>query len=264
MYANVRRDLPGWLRQLRIDRKLSQAQLAKRLNVSKSYVSQIESGKLIPQDDTAKALDLVYGTGDEIQKAAKDAREDRQPWLRSWFDQEQRAVLLRTWEPMLVPGLLQCESYMRAVFSAVPSNAGQIDDLVAKRLERQANTIYRESAPVALSAIIGEVALRRGPRDVLKEQLGHLIDTGDLPHVKIRLIPMESEGIHAGLSGAFVIASMSDGRRVGFMDDQIAGHVVTDNDGLRHLELAWEEVDALALPVALSRDVMLRMLDEHK
>src|SRR5690606_8833061 len=104
MYANVRRDLPGWLRQLRIDRKLSQAQLAKRLNVSKSYVSQIESGKLIPQDDTAKALDLVYGTGDEIQKAAKDAREDRQPWLRSWFDQEQRAVLLRTWEPMLVPG----------------------------------------------------------------------------------------------------------------------------------------------------------------
>lgn len=168
MYANVRRDLPGWLRQLRIDRKLSQAQLAKRLNVSKSYVSQIESGKLIPQDDTAKALDLVYGTGDEIQKAAKDAREDRQPWLRSWFDQEQRAVLLRTWEPMLVPGLLQCESYMRAVFRAVPSNAGQIDDLVAKRLERQANTIYRESAPVALSAIIGEVALRRGPRDVLK------------------------------------------------------------------------------------------------
>jgi len=242
---------------------MAQDRLAAAIGVSKSLVQSFESGKLVPQEGTAGRMDEFFGTGDEIQRAAKEEREDRQPWLRSWFDLERRAALLRSWGPMLVPGLLQCESYMRAVFSAVPANAGKVDGLVAKRRERQAATIDRDD-PVALSAIIGEVTLRRGPRDVLKEQLGHLVDVGHRPHVRIRMIPAESEGIHVGLSGAFVIASMPDGRRSAYMDDQLSGHVAAARGDLRHLELAWEEIDALALPVVQTRDVILRMLHEHK
>lgn len=241
---------------------MSQERLAATINVSKSLVTSFESGRLIPQDDTAKSIDDLFGSGDEIQRKARTEREDRQPWLRSWVDQERRAHLLRTWEPMLVPGLLQCEAYMRAVIAAVPGNAGKVDELVAARRERQAATLYRDN-PVVLSAIIGEVALRRGPRDILKEQLGHLVDVGHRPHVKVRLLPAEGEGIHVGLGGAFVIASLPDGRRSGYLDDQLIGHVVTGHGDLDALELAWEEIDALALPVTQSRDAILRMLDEH-
>ncbi|MFY1694457.1 helix-turn-helix domain-containing protein [Solwaraspora sp. WMMA2101] len=259
-------DLPSLsarLRELRTSRKMAQDRLAAAIGVSKSLVQSFESGKLVPQEGTAGRMDDFFGTGDEIQQSAKDAREDRQPWLRSWFEQERRAALLRSWEPMLVPGLLQCESYMREVFSAVPSNAGKIDGLVVKRRERQAATIDRDE-PVGLSAIIGEVALRRGPSEVLKDQLGHLVDAGHRPHVRIRVIPAESEGIHVGLSGAFVIANMPDGRRSAYMDDQLTGHVANARADLAHLELAWEEIDALALPVVQSRDLILRMLHEHK
>ncbi|WP_158624193.1 helix-turn-helix transcriptional regulator [Micromonospora sp. HM5-17] len=259
-----RHDLPHRLRQLRAARRLSQEKIAAALNVSKSLVQQFESGKLIPQEDTADRLDQYFGTGHEIRDLAKAAREDRQPWLRPWVDHERRALLVRTWEPMLIPGLLQCEAYMRAVFSTVPRNAGRIDELIAARCARQANTILREENPVALSAIIGEMALRRGPRDIVKGQLGHLVDMGHRPHVKIRLVLAESEGIHVGLSGSFNIATMPDGRRFGHMDDQLTGHPVTSHSDLGHLELAWEEIDALALPVVQSRDVILRMLDEHK
>lgn len=259
-----RQGLPARLRQLRAARRLSQEKIAAEFNVSKSLVQQFESGKLIPQEDTAERLDEYFRTGHEIRTLAKAAREDRQPWLRPWVEHERRALLVRTWEPMLVPGVLQTEAYMHAVFSAVPRNAGRIDELVTARRERQANTIQREDSPVALSAIIGEMALRRGPRDILKGQLGHLVDVGHRPHIKVRLVPAESEGIHVGLSGPFNIASMPDGRRVGQMDDQLTGHPVTSHSDLGHLELAWEEIDALALPVILSRDVILRMLDEHK
>ena len=230
--------------------------------MSKSLIQQFESGKLIPQDDTAAALDEYFGTGAEIRKLANGEREDRQPWLRSWVEQERRALLVRTWEPLVIPGALQCEAYMREVFSATPRNAGRIDELVASRLERQANTIDRDD-PVALSAIIGEMALRRGPRDVLKKQLGHLVDVGHRRHVKVRIIPAENEGIHVGLSGPFNIAHLPDGRRVGQMDDQLIGHPVTNHGDLGHLELAWAEIDALALPVVQTRDAILRMLDER-
>ncbi|WJK39364.1 helix-turn-helix transcriptional regulator [Solwaraspora sp. WMMA2056] len=255
--------LPARLRELRTSRKMAQDRLAAAIGVSKSLVQQFESGKLVPQEGTAERLDGFFGTGNEIQRAAKDAREDRQPWLRSWFDQERRATLLRSWAPMLVPGLLQCESYMREVFSAVPSNAGKVDALVAKRRERQAATIDRDD-PVGLSAIIGEVVLRRGPSEVLMDQLGHLVDVGHRPHVRIRVIPAESEGIHVGLSGAFVIANLPDGRRSGHLDDQLTGHAPTTRGDLGHLELAWEEIDALALPVVQSRDLILRTLNEHR
>lgn len=254
--------LPARLRDLRKSRNMSQKRLAASLNVSKSLVTSFETGRLIPQDDTAKSIDALFGTGEEIQKAAKNAREDRQPWLRSWVENEKRALLLRTWEPILIPGLLQCESYMRAVISAAPVNAGKVEELVAARKERQAATIFRDK-PVALSAIIGEIALRRGPRDILKEQLAHLLEMSERPHIRIRVILAESEGLHVGLGGGFVIATLPEGRRLAYMDDQLVGHMVSNDGDLDALELAWEEIDGLALSVAQSREVISRVLNEH-
>ncbi|MDG4832081.1 helix-turn-helix transcriptional regulator [Solwaraspora sp. WMMD1047] len=260
---NDYQDLPARLRSLRAGRKLTQDKLAAALKVSKSLIQQFESGKLIPQDDTAADLDEFFGTGTEIRKLAKEGREDRQPWLRSWVEQERRALLLRTWEPMVVPGLLQCEAYMREVFAATPRNAGRVDDLVANRLQRQADTIHRDDNPVAMSAIIGEMALHRGPKETLKKQVGHLVDVGHLPHVKIRLIPAEDEMIHAGLSGPLVIAYLTDGRRAGLLDNQLTGQPVTGHSDLGQLELTWSEIDALALPVVQTRDAMLRMINDR-
>ncbi|WP_157756602.1 helix-turn-helix transcriptional regulator [Plantactinospora sp. KBS50] len=257
--------LPARLRELRAARRMAQDRLAEAIGVSKSLVSQFESGKAIPQAGTAQRLDELFGTGTEIQEQARTAHEDLRPWMRPWHEHERRAYLLRIWEPMLIPGLLQCEPYMWAVFSAVPRNAGRIDTLMAARRERQANTINREHpTPVPVSTIIGEIALRRGPRDVLKAQLGHLADVTHQRHVKVRVVPIDGEGIHVGLSGPFHIATLPDGRRFGQMDDQLIGHPVTGAGDLGHLELAWEEIDALALPVIQSRDLILRILDEYK
>lgn len=241
---------------------MSQEALAARLNVSKSLVTSFETGRLIPQDDTAKSIDNIFGTGDEIQDSAKTEREDRHPWMRPWVEHERRALLLRTWQPLLIPGLLQCESYMRAVFAGVHRNTGRIDELVAARLERQAATLDRAN-PVAFSAVIGEVAFRQAPREIMKEQLEHLVDLGHRPNVRIRML-RDGLGLHAGLGGAFVLATLTDGRHVGYLDNLLAGDVVTAHGDLADTELAWEAVDGLALPVDQSRDMMLRLIDELK
>ncbi|MDG4790102.1 helix-turn-helix transcriptional regulator [Micromonospora sp. WMMD1102] len=255
--------LPARIRELRTQRKLSQDRLAAAIGVAKSTVQSFESGKLIPQEGTAQRLDGAFGTGQELQELAKNAHDDLRPWLRSWEDHERRALTLRAYQPLLIPGLLQCESYMRAVFAGSPGNAGRVDELTAGRLARQGATIGREH-PAILSAIIGEVALRTGPPEVLKEQLNHLVDVGHLPHVKVRVVAQGAGGLHVGLGGAFVLAGLPEGRRVGYMDDQLTGRVATSHVELARLDVAWLEVDALAMSADQSRDVILRMIDGQK
>lgn len=254
--------LPIRLRELRAAKKMAQGRLAAAINVSKSLIQSFESGKLIPQEDTAKHLDEFFGTGDEIQELARGERGDRRPLLRSWADHEKRAALLRTWELSLIPGLLQVPEYMRALFDGAPGNEGRVDDLMEIRLARQAAVLDRDR-PIALSCLIGESALRQGPREIMKPQLEHLVDAGHRPSVRIKIVP-DRLGLHVGLGGPISMATMADGRRVSYLDDQLRGRVVATTAELVELELIWEAIDEMALPALQSRDVILRMVDELK
>ena len=72
---------------------------------------------------------------------------DRAPiWLRDWIIFEQEATLIRRFQPLLVPGLLQTEACARAVLEW----GGLLDESdaeksVVSRMERQA----AEQAPAA-------------------------------------------------------------------------------------------------------------------
>jgi hypothetical protein len=47
-------------------------------------------------------------------------------WFQEWADIEAPATVLRWYEPLVVPGLLQTEDYARAILSARPD--GNLDD----------------------------------------------------------------------------------------------------------------------------------------
>ena len=60
-------------------------------------------------------------------------------WFREWADIEAEATVLRWYERLVVPGLLQTEDYARAILSARPDgNLDDLDEQVAARLARQA------------------------------------------------------------------------------------------------------------------------------
>lgn len=253
-------DLRKIMREQRAKLGLTQAKTGRAINVSGSQIAAIENGRLIPQPPTAARLDALFGTGNEIQKAAEAARNDAQPlWLRPWTEQEAKATLLRAWEPSLIPGLLQTEAYTLAVLrgSRLPKQA--VERTAQVRKDRQAATLGRADPPM-LSAIIGEAALMCGPTDVLKEQLEHVLRMTELPHVQVLVVPW-SAGLHAGLSGAFVIATLPNRHRVAYVDDQLRGRVVAGPE-VERLELAWEIVSGLALPVHLSRDLIKKAVDQ--
>ena len=185
-----------FLRQRRMERGLSQDALGAEVHVSGSQIGHYECGKSVPPDDVAKGLDAFLGTGDECQRLAKQARgEAVAPWLRSWKENEERAILIRTYQPNLVPGLLQTEEYARTILAAGPHTEVQVEEMTRERMARQAATLSRRD-PLVLTAIIGESVLRHDDPAVMKDQLEHLVDIGHRSNVHIRVVPFS-----AGLGG---------------------------------------------------------------
>ncbi|MDG4831376.1 helix-turn-helix transcriptional regulator [Solwaraspora sp. WMMD1047] len=249
------------LRRLRKERGLTRDQAGAGVGFAGSTVAAWEAGRLIPKPDGAKRLDDFYGTGDEIQRAAAHAREELTPWLRPWTDQEARAVALRWFEPLVIPGLLQTDEYARAIVGCSPRMASRVDEVVGRRLARQAAALERPE-PVTLAAIIGEPALRIGDPKIMRPQLERLMEVSHLPHMHVRVVPMAA-GFHPGLAGAFVLASLPDGRSVAYLDDQLRGRVAPDPPDVSELAQTWEAICELALPANQSRDLILKVGHEQ-
>ncbi len=98
------------------------AELGALVPCDASTVSRIESGLLSPAERFAESCDEAFGQmggwfGRFFRASLKwDGPYPR--WFEDWVDAEGRAAVLRGWEPLLVPGLLQTPEYARALFEA--------------------------------------------------------------------------------------------------------------------------------------------------
>jgi hypothetical protein len=132
-------------------------------------------------------------------------------WFRAYVDLESAAVLIRTYEGQLVPGLLQTTGYMRAVIRGAELNQSpeETERRVALRLARQ-QLLERADAPW-LWAVMDEAALRRpvGSREVMRAQLERLIDASKLPNVTLQILSYGA-GAHPAMAGAFSILRFAD------------------------------------------------------
>ncbi|MFD0748205.1 DUF5753 domain-containing protein [Phytohabitans flavus] len=103
---------------------------------------------------------------------------------------EDEATRFESYEPMVVPGLLQLESYARAlVESGIPKlNPSQVEDRIQVRLRRQ--EVLRKADPLHLSLILQEAVLRQtvGDTATMRDQLHHLIEAAELPNVDLRIL----------------------------------------------------------------------------
>jgi transcriptional regulator with XRE-family HTH domain len=253
-------DLREILKKHRADKGLTQDQTGASIQVSGSLIAAIEAGRLIPQPDTATRLDELFGTGDEIQRAAAEARDDaRAPWLRPWTDHEARATMLRWFELDVIPGLLQTADYARRLLTDV-GPVVDVEAALAVRMARQ-DAIIRAETPARLVAVVDEHALRRqvGSPEMMAEQLRAVLRACERPNISVHVVPAHS-GAYAGLNGPFVLGTVN-GRVLGFLDSHLGGQVIDQADPIRVLEEAWEGVRSYALPIAESRELISKVAE---
>jgi transcriptional regulator with XRE-family HTH domain len=238
------------LRRSRVAAGLSQEECGRRIHYSTSLVSAVELGHTTPKLDFLRRADDVFDTGGLFVALRELGRREREPvWFRPWLEAEREATQLRTFEPMMVPGLLQTADYARAVFRLDPTlTADRVEEMVAARLDRQA--ILDREDPPHLTAVIDETALRRFGADggeVMVGQLRHLLACARRPHVNVHVLP-QAAGLHAGLLGPFILGCSADGGWTAFLDNQIGGTVVDDVEGVATLLGRWESLRSDALP----------------
>jgi len=247
------------LRQLREQARLTPDEATKQLGWSSSKLSRIEAGRIkISEADLVAACEL-YGadsaTTAGLVQLARDAA--RRGWWTAYADVftgsyialEAEATIIRTWEPLFVPGLLQSEDYAREVIAARHPDlgSGELSRRVDARMQRKAR-LLGASAP-KFHAIIDEGVLRRpiGSRDVMARQLAYLLEQGARPTITIQVLPFAA-GAHPGLEGPLSVLSFeADDPDVGYVES-LAGEIYVEAaDQVRQLMLLFGRLAETAL-----------------
>ena len=212
-----RRRLARELRRLRENHSLKLSEAAKQAKVPLSTLSNIENAEArrIKARDIDALADL-YETPSGIRTALHElSRESKeQGWWSNYKDVfggnalpdfEVEASMIRSYECMVVPGLLQTPEYSEAVFLGGGAySEAEVTRHVAARMQRQ--HILGRHKPPHLWAVIDEAALRRelDDPDIMREQLEHLLNMATRHNIDIQVLPF-SAGMHSGMSGSFAL-----------------------------------------------------------
>lgn len=248
------------LREHRTRAGLSQEQLAERLSYSLSLVCAIELAKRTPSRDFAERADQVLDTRGELARLWPLVRQAAYPaWFRPWLEIEQTARTLQTWQPLLVPGLLQTEDYAREVFRHEPAaTAEQADEAVSARMTRQA-ILHRHDPPMYW-VVLDEWVVHRpvGSAATMRAQVRALLDAAELPNVTVQVVPRDCPAL-PGLTGAFVVARVPGEPDLVYLESAGGGYVTDRPLDVESIVRRYDVIRSLALPVNASMQLLSKV-----
>ena len=256
------------LRRARVAAGMSQEQFSRSLGFDRTVITKAETGERPPSPEVAAAIDEAFphldGLFSRLMLLARRANGRYPEWFREWVDAEQQATALRTWQPILVPGLLQTRDYARALFQAwqPAASSHELDALVAARIERQA--ILDRADPPELLAVLDEAVLHRqvGSAKIMCDQLVHLGEMSCRPAVTIQVVPAEV-GTHAGLLGGFFVGSFDDTPVIVYAETAVEGITIDKPALVSKAAQAFERLRSEALPRGASRDLIRRVAEQR-
>jgi transcriptional regulator with XRE-family HTH domain len=227
---------------------MSQEQLGQRIGYSAALVGRVELGERSPSLDFAEGCDRAMPAADglfgRLYELARHWEGGYPSWFAEWVEAERRATTLRTWQPLLVPGLLQTPEYARALFLAWHGSDSddQVDQLVNGRIERQA--IFRREDPP------------------MRGQLLHLLEVCERSTITVQVVPAEA-GAHVGLLGAFSLAAFANAPGIVYLDTPDQGQIMERPSAVAKIGEIFDQVRAEALPRGVSRDLIRKVAEEQ-
>ncbi|MEU6469417.1 helix-turn-helix transcriptional regulator [Streptomyces massasporeus] len=225
------------------------AELGEVLGYGEDMIRKMERGARIPRPEYLDRADRVLNAQGHLRAFTKDMERARYPKrVRELAQLEERAVEMLLYSTHHVHGLLQTPEYAEAMFeNRLPAlSRDVVERAVAARVARK-SVFDRDPAP-ALSFVQEQVTLERplGGKLVLRRQLEHLLEVGELRTVSLQVMPTDREE-HAGMHGLIEMLRFSDGTGVGRSDGAFNGRPVSSPRDLRVLELRYGMIRAQAL-----------------
>jgi transcriptional regulator with XRE-family HTH domain len=219
-----RRRLRRELRSARDAAELKQAEVARAMDWSPSKLIRIEKGDVGVSTNDLKALLSHYGVKDEgrvngLLELARSARgasfydpyaDLLKQGFKDYLAYEASASVIRQYDPVLIPGLLQTEEYGRALLEhTFGLGAKEVDKVWAVRQHRQ--ELHDREDPPEMLFVVDESALRRdvGRGHVMHRQLERLKEFAAEPHISLQVLTFTC-GAHPGMAGNFVLLEFTD------------------------------------------------------
>ncbi|MEU8344774.1 helix-turn-helix domain-containing protein [Actinomadura meyerae] len=274
-----RRRLGVQLRKIREDRGLTLDEAAALVMMSKSALSRMENAQVVARAHEVDYILMAYGIEQDddrrsalvgLAKAGRSrdwmkrhATMDLEPIVKDFVRLEQDSRAIRSYEPHLIPGLLQTPDYARAAMESVPRRPGtNVDESLAFRMARK--DALTRSDPVQLDVVIGEAAIRQtlGGRAILRAQLLHVLECLAKPNVNLQVLPLCAVK-NPGLDGGFTMLDVETGDFTAVVIDSLTRSIcVEDEDEVEPYALAFQGLQALALSPSESHRLIERAAEE--
>lgn len=256
------------LKRLRERAGLSQREAAFRLRYNYQKLSRIENGQL-PEFHGLRAMLDLYGVvvSEEAPFVEMWERASEKGWWhpygledQGYLSLEHDAVKVSTFQLGYIPGLLQTEDYMRAVFHGwqVQHSRKWIDNQIVVRTRRQQRLFG--DRPLEYHAVIAEAALRHADR----QQLSHINRTAGLSNVTVWVLP-DAAGLTDGQNGSFTLLDFAypGEMSVLYVEHPAGATHVEDIERVKASKLVFKHLSKLALTPDESAEWIGRLVAER-
>ncbi|GAB3677683.1 helix-turn-helix transcriptional regulator [Saccharopolyspora tripterygii] len=265
---------------------ISQGEAAKLIETSQSRIALlINGGGSISPGDLVMLADKLGFEDEGYKESLLELRRDNHKrgfWstghnraysedLRLLVDLEKHADQIRSAQVEVVPGLLQCEPYVRAQHAEQPgSDDVSLEDRIAARLARQ--DILDKSEPPGVQFVLSESCLRRtcGDAEVMREQTDYLIKLSKRPNVMLQVMPFgPPAGQRSPIKSPFTMIHVPSPGAAGplelvYVEGEGEIRYLDDKKALAAHEAAWARVSNAALRFEETRKFLKSVLQDFR
>ncbi|MER5780122.1 helix-turn-helix transcriptional regulator [Streptomyces mobaraensis] len=208
----------------------TQESLAPQILCERSVLSRIETGDRVPSEPLVKRCDAKLRTGGALYKLWRET--DWYPdlaypdWFQRRINLEGKATCLLAYQTNVVPGLLQSEEYVQALF-APDTDPARKEQRIRTRLGRQKRFLCSDGP--LLMVVMDESALRNvvGSPGVMAAQCRHLLNVGKLPNIRVQIAPASDSQLLRPRT-SMTILKLADGEEWVYYESLDRGHFSDD------------------------------------
>lgn len=271
------------LKRLREARGWTLAEAVEVLGNKATKLSRLENGQSSLRPLDIRILYEALGASKEetdwaFETAKSCSQRGRWSGFRSIYnknfrmavDLEQDASVIHHYQSEMVPGLLQTEEYMRAVFAADSLSSVKVDEGVRARLNRQ--EVLRKPNGPHVGFVLSESAVARvvGGEALMRRQLQHIAEVAHRPKVDLRVLPFRSKTFPAVCMFSFTIfkvppptESRSDPIESIYIENYDDGRYCGDRESIDAYNNMWRRFVEACLDPVQSRQMVLRLADGY-
>ena len=278
-----RRQLGRYLADWRTRAGYTQVKAAQLLEMGATSLNRLEKGETGRiKNMVIQAICDLYSVSTDLAEAFKGLAQ--QANVKSWWHQygdlipknfdvyvglETAATQIITYQPDLIPGLLQTADYSRSLIqSAWPDETPEQWEQRVQIKARRQTIVIRKTQPVKLDVVIGEAALYRvaGSRAIMADQRRHLADMSTRDNVSIRVLPFAAGFPDGASMPPYVILSFGQDQGgaeveppVVFLEGVVGDMYLEKLDDVQHYYGRHESIEAAALDETASRSLLRRV-----